>query len=120
VIFKPRMVESILEGCKTVTRRPAKWEPDGEEGGRISPCRYEVGKAYALQPGRGKKAVGRILVTRVSQEIIACIDDAEADLEGFKNRAAFIRYWEGLYGNFDATQLVHRIEFELVGEGRSG
>jgi hypothetical protein len=32
----------------------------------------------------------------------------------------FAAYWGKLYGDYDPTQLVHRIEFELVEEGRGG
>ncbi len=49
-------IQQIIEGTKTQTRRPTD--------------RYEVGKLYAIQPGRGKKAIpkGRILILNKWEE----------------------------------------------------
>ena len=46
-------IEQIKAGTKTQTRRPTG--------------RYRVGETYAIQPGRGKKAIpeGRILITHM-------------------------------------------------------
>lgn len=107
MIFKPELVEKILAGEKTVTRRRIKHH--------LEPPRYREGREYAVQPGRGKKAVARIRVKRVSIEPLGIIDPNEARLEGFATERAFKSYWFQLYGSFDLTQLVHRIEFELVG-----
>jgi hypothetical protein len=114
VIFKPEMVEKILAGEKTVTRRPVKFETVDHGVTVAAGCRYAPGQSYALQPGRGKKAVGRIFVTHRDREMLGTIDDAEAQLEGFEDRQEFRRYWESLYGRFDAIQLVDRIQFEVV------
>lgn len=126
MIFKSEMVEAILSGRKVVTRRPVKYRRDGTA--ELNNCRYEVGGGpdgtYSLQgpPAKGSKARAktvegyRLRVTRVLPEIIASINDAEAHLEGFRDRPAFVAYWKKLYGRFDSTQLVHRIEFELVPE----
>lgn len=50
---------------------------------------YQVGKTYAVQPGRGKKSVGRILITNIRREQVDFIDDldalAEEDLLLVKN-----------------------------------
>lgn len=116
MIFKPEMVEKILGGEKTVTRRPVKF--DAVTSAWL-PCRYEVGKDYAVQPGRGKKAVGRIRVLSVVRRRIELFTLSsrvrEAQREGFKDWWAFKRYWTALYGSWDAAQLVDRIEFELLG-----
>jgi len=52
VIFsKSDHIQQIILGTKTQTRRPSD--------------RYQVGKTYAIQPGRGKPAIpeGRIFIT---------------------------------------------------------
>ncbi len=118
MIFKPEMVEKILAGEKSVTRRPVKWEDTGFEV-RNLPCKYEVGKDYAVQPGRGKKAVGRIRVLDVQRGrlgVAATWPRAEARREGFKVWRDLMHYWAVLYGGYDPTQLVDRIEFELLPE----
>ncbi|UCD07121.1 MAG: hypothetical protein JSW41_04820 [Candidatus Aenigmatarchaeota archaeon] len=49
-------IQKIIDGTKTQTRRPTD--------------RYEVGKDYAIQPGRGKKAIpeGRIKILKKWRE----------------------------------------------------
>ena len=115
MIFKPELIEKILAGEKTVTRRPVKYDPAGEP----LPCRYEPGRDYALQPGRGKKAVGRIRVLDVRREPLAEVDTADARREGFYGGPEFAAYWSKLYGSYDPTELVDRIEFELLPGGQS-
>lgn len=50
-------IQQIIEGTKTHTRRPTD--------------RYEVGKTYAIQPGRGKFGIpeGRILILSKQYEV---------------------------------------------------
>jgi hypothetical protein len=115
VIFKPEMVAKILAGEKTVTRRPVKWKISRAAAPDLwFPCRYEVGKDYAVQPGRGKKAVARIRIVGVRRGLLAGVDREDARLEGFASVAHFRRYWTTLYGSFDSTQPVDRIEFQFL------
>ncbi len=106
LIFRPELVEKILTGEKTETRRKVR---EGEA------CRYEVGKTYALQPGRGKKAVGRIRITGVRREHLGQMSHHKALREGFTGTGEFLRYWQMLYGPFvpDLVE-VWAIRFELV------
>lgn len=104
MIFKPVLIEKILAGEKTVTRRPVK-----------GPCSYNVGQEYAIQPGMGRVTVGRIKVLSVSEIHLAEIDDDDATSEGFESAGDFAAYWSQLYdGVFDPDMKVWRIEFELV------
>lgn len=119
MIFKPELIEKILAGEKTVTRRPVKLEDDGYGGAIFLPCRYVPGRTYAFQPGRGQKGVGRIRVLCVGRIPLIRIDANDARREGFRTAGEFRRYWTALYGSFDPTQPVDRIEFELV-EGEQG
>lgn len=131
MIFKPEMIDKILAGQKTVTRRPVKTRPSiHDEAGEPLPCKYKVGRTYALQPviedgpgkGRGGKSVGRIRILSVLT-IPLChqLTELEAAREGFGGFRAFRDYWEGeLYGTYDPTQLVHRIEFELIAGTEQG
>ena len=105
MIFQPELVELILAGRKTQTRRLAG----------INDCRYQVGRDYAVQPGRGKKGVARVLVTAVRRETEGDISLADARAEGFKNRTEFRRYWTALYGRPSVPgRRVWVISFELV------
>jgi hypothetical protein len=121
VIFKPEMVEKILAGEKTVTRRPVKLEIDATWGQepirRALPSRYVVGKDYAVQPGRGRPGVARIRILGVTRTALQPHESwraEEAQREGFETWQAFVDYWLSLYRRIDLTQLVDRIEFELL------
>lgn len=90
MIFTPGHTEEILAGRKTQTRRvckPGEWRatpaPDGVAmfSGRI---KWEVGKTYAVQPGRGKTAVARIRITDIRQERLQDIDWHDLEAEGYE------------------------------------
>lgn len=126
MIFKPEMVEKILAGEKTVTRRPVKTRFRSTALKRHArfheylDCRYEVGKAYAVCPGRGRKGVARIRILSVERgplkpercTISALVDEGRR--EGFRDWFGFCDYWRDLYDDFNPDQIVDRIEFELV------
>lgn len=89
MIFRPELARLILAGKKTQTRRIIK--PDEDE------CRYQPGRTYAVQPGRGKEEIGRIAVTAVRDELLDSITFEDAREEGFRTRAEFARYWLHLH-----------------------
>lgn len=89
MIFRPELVAKIKTDDKTMTRRRVK---KGEHA-----CRYQGGRDYAVQPGRGQKSVCRIRVTDVRREPLGTITAADARAEGFPDIAGFARYWLHLY-----------------------
>jgi hypothetical protein len=103
VIFAPEMLAKVLSGEKTVTRRP---NHNGE-------CSYVPGRVYAVQPGRGEKAVAHIEIVDVWQERLADITEADAVREGFRDCQEFFAYWRRLYGGPRLFTHVWRIEFSL-------
>lgn len=105
MIFKPILIAKILEGRKTMTRRPVTGD---------KPCAYEPGKTYAIQPGMARRTVARIHVTYVGQEPLGLIQDDDAYDEGFDDADAFLAYWAELYGRCDLEQQVWTIRFHLV------
>lgn len=127
MIFSPELADLVRAGRKTVTRRPVKLvpnlQPDGWDGQRDGmaavPCRYQPGKTYAVQPGRGEKGICRILVKSVEQQILSGLwtrpdRRQEAQREGFTDTCEFRNYWKRLYGEINGGMLVWRIEFELA------
>lgn len=108
MIFKPEMVQRILAGSKTMTRR--KLKPGETE------CRYREGRPYAVQAGRGKKATTRIVVTEVRAERLGDISDADAQREGFRGRHQFNDYWRKLHGSLEPDEQVWVISFHLLRE----
>jgi hypothetical protein len=115
VIFKPELVEKILAGEKTETRRLVKYE-----NGREVPCRYEKGKYYALQPGRTKPGIRgvKLKILAVDREHLGQMEHRKALREGFSGTGEFFRYWERLHGRVvpDLVE-VWAIRFELVEGG---
>lgn len=107
MIFKPELAKLIINGRKTQTRRPIK----------TAECKYIEGKHYAIQPGRGQKAIDRLLVGSVHRETLGEIDHQSALREGFPGFGEFLEYWANLYGvdigKLNMEQPVWVISFEL-------
>jgi hypothetical protein len=127
--FHEDMVAAILAGSKTQTRRPFQPYDVVKRGGppfaEIQSVRrkgyllWQVGKTYAVCPGRGKRGVGRILVKRIRDEWMSTISEEDALAEGFPSRLAFIERWRTMYGNdYPASGWIWVIEFELVKEAK--
>ena len=100
MIFGPDLIGKVLSGEKIVTRRRSS--------------RYQVGKVYAVQPGRGKKHLGHIEIVGVWTEPLRTVGAAEARLEGFGSVGDFLRDWRRLYGNWNPSDEVARIAFRLA------
>lgn len=129
MLFKPELIERILAGDKTQTRRVVKpgeqivvdaTAPDVpvailDARGRV---KWRVGQTYALQPGRGKAGIGvRIRVKRLALDYDARqISEADARAEGFRSREEFLETWIAINGA-SATYRAWVIEFEVVSDG---
>ena len=107
MIFGERLLNAVLAGEKTVTRRVSNG----------APCKYLPGRTYALQPARGRPGIGRIQVVSVRQECLGALTSADARAEGFAGRDEFFAYWRRLYRRVDPDLVVNRIEFRLVFDG---
>lgn len=83
MIFQPEQAKLIRSGKKTQTRRVV-----------TSPtCRYQAGKSYAVQPGRGKPEICRVTVMGVRRELVSDITLKDARREGFVTRDEFFAAW---------------------------
>ena len=98
MIFKPELLAKILDGTKAITRR------------RL-PCRYQVDHWYTVQPGRGKKHVCHIFLTKVREERLGDINYSQAGREGFSLRSDFVKYWYRIHGAYDPDERVAVIEW---------
>lgn len=100
--------QSVLDGTKTATSRLVK--PGEVLQDRVAlgypPCvftpmrssnlmriRYEVGQCYAVQPGRGQRAVARIQITSIARRDVRTYTDEDAATEGFPDLAHFLVTW---------------------------
>jgi len=104
VIFQPDFAQLVLSGKKTQTRRRAIGK---------TPCRYRAGRTYAVQDGRGRRALGRIRVLSVALTPVAHMTPADATAEGFASPASFWEWWTNRYGDI-RDQWCWRIEFEVA------
>jgi len=130
--------QQVLDGTKTQTRKPVKpgdvgtghrWK-DGKwlEITHIHSAKGYLkwavndgdpryGYTYAVQPGRGKKAVGRIRITKIRQERLQEINSEDMIAEGFLNVFVFARIWDSLYRKpyrWEDDPEVWVLEFELL------
>lgn len=104
MMFKPELCKKILNGEKTMTRRPI----DG-------PCAFVVGQQFAVQPGMARPRIATAEIVAVGRERVDDITNTAARAEGFDSRWEFFDYWRKLYGrNADMARGVWVIEFKLV------
>ena len=111
MLFKPEFIPLLKSGQKTQTRRLVK-EGDklvSEAWGVAHPdavvttsghVRWMVDHTYAVQPGRGKKSVGRVLVTSIRRQRLdqmtmydAIAEGADSSWNGADCLAWFRRVW---------------------------
>lgn len=111
--FKPELAAKVMAGEKTVTRRLASDNP--RSPWYRGACALKVGQDYAVCPGRGKNAIGRVRVTRVSrQPLHVVLNPGEPEREGFPSAEAFLSAWKSINGTWDDMATVWRVEFEVV------
>lgn len=113
MIFRPELADAVMAGTKTVTRRATSTNPHSPWWARR--CDLKVGRTYAVCPGRGVPAVGRVRITAVELELFEPmrITEREARAEGFAGAADFCTTWRALHASLDAVQ-VWRVEFEVA------
>ena len=134
MIFSLKSIEDILTGKKTQTRRLVKdqewFSPvtlsvyTDRAMGRL---KWQVGRTYAVQPGRGKPQVARIRILRIWREDVRRIKLGDISAEGFSWFGEFWQVWCGFHdpgadwanGNSLIERPAHlydawALEFELV------
>jgi len=129
IMFKPVLIDQIKSGNKRMTRRVLKpdqflfdncikaWIPN-KSNPTTTRVVYKVGNTYAVQPGRGKLGVGRLIITGLRIEALGDITTADARLEGFTDEYAFSSYWNRLYNSWRPQTQVIVIGFDyLVSNG---
>ncbi len=110
--FRPELAEKAMAGEKTVTRRRASDNPR-------SPwfrerCALKIDHTYAVCPGRGKHAIGRVRIVSIEMRPLSLLDDIEARKEGFVDAAEFFDVFERINGGVDMDEWVWRVEFAVV------
>lgn len=136
----------VMDGTKTQTRRVAKTHDrimrfkqssdnytKGIYNDQMKRMRYQVGKTYAVQPGRGAKSIGRIRVINLRIENLMDISIPDAMAEGILPEGVkvaqypttwlmgFIKTWMRLYPTGDKFSWENNpkvvvIEFERIAD----
>lgn len=121
MIFTPENVQKILAGEKTETRRIVKagetlFGSEVYTGKHLQ--KWGVGNTYALQPGRGKQAVGRIRIMGLRREALQAMTDADARAEGVADVAEFRALWDSINKRkghtWEDNPMVWVIRFEVM------
>lgn len=135
MLFKPEMIEAILAGKKTQTRRVVK---DGEFFAKSSVpgsafvytylsndksrTKWALGRTYAIVPKRGAKGIGRrIRITAIRREWLHDISEADAIAEGVGSVAEYKALWDAINaaGSWLMAGYVWVLSFELVEGGEA-
>ncbi len=124
MIFKEELCQMVLDGTKTQTRRLVK---DGDYQtywpmlcvfNRSDRLRFRENQTYAVQPGRGKKAVGRIGIAKIRREYLNAITHNDAQAEGVgRSLAKFADLWNSIHPKgkrWGNNPEVWVLDFELV------
>lgn len=110
--FQPELAAKVMAGEKTATRRLVSDNP--RSPWYVGACSLKIDHTYAVCPGRGKHAIGRVRVTRVFREPLGILGLDEARAEGFSTMFGFRDAWRRINGTYDPTALVWRVEFAVV------
>lgn len=112
--FRPELAEKVMTGEKTVTRRLMSDNPRSPWWAKG--CKLQVGRDYAVCPGRGKNAIGRVTVKDVRMELLGQITEDECRREGFESVQGFFDAFRGINGSqINGWDYIWRVEFERVG-----
>lgn len=103
MLFKQYLVEPILNGTKTETRR--LWKR----------CPVKVGVTYKAKTNFGKNsAFATIMITYIRKERLGSIDDDGVRKEGCRSLDEFKQIWVDSYGSWQPNVQVFAIGFRLV------
>jgi uncharacterized protein YhfF len=105
----------ILDNKKTATRRlvnpndrlldnPKRVETNGR-------TKWQVGRSYAIQPGRGQTAVGRIRITDINKQPLGQMTTEDAVAEGYPSLDDFRQTWLQIHDDFDPDLVVWVLTF---------
>lgn len=138
MIFKDKLCQKVLDGPKTQTRRLVKGDEYvwlGPNASIVEVCdsnnrlKWRVGNTYAVQPGRGKHAVGRIGITKIRRERLQEIAYDDMIAEGIRKLyrcpqwlpgealKSFCELWDSIHPKgkrWADNPEVWVLEFELI------
>lgn len=114
--FKPELAAKVMSGDKTVTRRLVSDNPRSPWW--REKCSLKVGRDYAICPGRGKNAIGRVRIVSVERQMLGYLSKVEAEAEGFDGPLPMLLFeetWTAINGGpYNSGVYVWRVEMEAI------
>lgn len=108
--------EQVLSGTQTAISLPVKPDDvmlqDPKRVKRGPRTIWKVGNTYTVQPGKGKKVVGRILLQEIDEGVLGQLGIEDFLAEGFTSRGKFVDAWKKLHGHYDPNQPIWILRFE--------
>ena len=104
-MFKKPLLEKVLSGEKTQTRRDIKRRP----GVQV----FSVGQVVGIRAGY-TEYIGAIRIVGRRQENLGEISEEDAKKEGCDGVEEFRSIWIRLFGNWDPDQVVWVYDFVLA------
>lgn len=122
--------EKVLSGEKTQTRRLSTHHSGSYADGAWFAVYntltgypvWQVGRDYAVCPGRGKAQVARIEITQIREEDVRNVSWQDACAEGFSGAFEFLRVWTMMHDKtaaraWDKTDFSDGDESGYMGQG---
>lgn len=121
--FRPELAQLVAEGKKTQTRRligtgevfiksedhPTIARVEIHKPGKSPRIKWQTGKRYAVQPGRGKPAIAHFRLIDLWREDVRQISKEDALAEGFSGQLEFLGIWMEIN-----TRKAHRYTAEEI------
>lgn len=115
-------IDKVLSGEKTQTRRLVKPTQGIHAHAQGTVVTYnhvgiwKLGNAYAVQPGRGKKGVARIRITKIQREDARYISEDDALSEGFSGQTDFWHTWVDMHDSAFYETFVYAHDTDYLRE----
>jgi len=100
MLFKKHLLEKVLDGSKTQTRR-------------LSKRTYRQGNTYGVTCRRYQKPMAHVKILQAYPQRLFNVTEEQAKAEGFTNLAEFLQTWIKINGYFIPWQTVNAYEFHL-------
>jgi len=104
-LFKRPLLQLVLEGKKTQTRRTHR---------RM----WTVGRVYGISCKWFAKPEAKILILRRFGQRLSEISKEDAQKEGFETLDEFKAAWKEIYGQWLPDQIVVAYEFKLLDQNK--
>jgi hypothetical protein len=101
LLFKKPLLEKVLSGEKTQTRR-------------LSTRTYTPGRIYGVTCRRYQKSQAHIQITNATQQRLGDINEIDAIKEGLETKEQFLKTWQEINGVLDLNSIVIVYDFKVV------